>query len=53
MMNYTSTMGLEDKRRRFRDLKDSEIIKKFYRRIQRQVYCGKDSKEVQTLFILN
>jgi hypothetical protein len=59
MINYTSMMGLEDKRRRFSedvvdmDLKDSERIKKFYRQIQRQVHCSQDIKEAQIVFLFN
>ena len=57
MIDYTSMMGLEDKRRRFSedvvdmDLKDSERIKKLYRQIQRQVHCSQDIKEAQTVFL--
>ena len=59
MINYTSMMGLEDKRRRFSedvvdmDRKDSERIKKFYRQIQRQVHCSQDIKEAQIVFLFN
>ena len=57
MIDYTSMMGLEDKRRRFSedvvdmDLKDSERIKKLYRQIQRQVHCSQETKEAPTVFI--
>ena len=56
MINYTSMMGLEDKKRRFSEdvvdmeLKDSERVKKLYRQIQRQVHCSQESKEVLTVF---
>ena len=59
MIDYTSMMGLEDKRRRFSedvvdmDLKDSERLKKFYRQMQRQVHCGQGSKEALTVFLLS
>ena len=59
MIDYTSMMGLEDKKRRFSedvvdiDLKDSERVKKLYRLIQRQVHWSKVSKEGQTVFLLN
>ena len=56
MVDYTSMMGLEDKKRRFSEdvvdmeLKDSERVKKLYRQIQRQVHCNQQSKEVLTVF---
>ena len=56
MIDYTSMMGREDKMRRFSedvvdmDLKDSERLKKLYRQIQRQVHCGKEHKEIITVF---
>ena len=56
MINYTSMMGMEDKKRRFSedvvdmDLKDSERVKKLFRQIQRQVHCSQESKEGQTVF---
>ena len=56
MIDYSSMMGLEDKKRRFSedvvdmDLKDSERVKKLYRQIQRQVHCSQESKEVLTVF---
>ena len=59
MIDYTSMMGLEDKRRRFSedvvdmDLKDSERIKELYRQIQRQVHCSQDIKEAQIVFLFN
>jgi hypothetical protein len=59
MIDYTSMMGLEDKRRRFSedvadmDLKDSERLKKLYRQMQRQVHCGQGSKEALTVFLLS
>ena len=59
MIDYTSMMELEDKRRRFSedvvdmDLKESERLKKLYRQFQRQVHCRQGSKEALTVFILN
>ena len=56
MINYTSMMGMEDRKRRFSEdvvdmeLKDSERVKKLYRQIQRQVHCSQESKEVLTVF---
>ena len=55
MINYTSMIGLEDKRRRFSedvvdmDLKESERLKKLFRQIQRQVHCGQDTKGAVTV----
>jgi hypothetical protein len=55
MIDYTSMMGLEDKKRRFSEdvvdmeLKDSERVKKLYRQIQRQVHCSQESKGVLTV----
>ena len=45
-VDYTSLLGLEDRRKRFSeevvdlDLKDSVRLQKLYRQIQRQVHCG-------------
>ena len=56
MIDYSSMMGMEDKKRRFSedvvdmDLKNSERVKKLYRLIQRQVHCSQESKEEQTVF---
>ena len=56
MINYTSMMGMEDRKRRFSEdvvdmeLKDSERVKKLFRQIQRQVHCSQESKEGQTVF---
>ena len=44
-VDYTSLLGLEDRRKRFSeevvdmDLKDSVRLQKMYRQIQRQVHC--------------
>ena len=44
-VNYTSMLGLEDRKKRFSeevvdlDLKDSVRLQKLYRQIQRQVHC--------------
>ena len=45
-VDYTSSMGREERRQRFSeevvdmDLKDSVRMEKMYRQLQRQVYCG-------------
>ena len=49
-VDYTSMLGLEDKRKRFSeevvdmDLKDSVRLQKMYRQIQRQVHCRNQIK---------
>ena len=50
MVDYTSMLGIEERRQRFseevqdRDLKDSVRLQKMYRELQRQVYCGARDK---------
>ena len=49
-VDYTSVLGLEDRRKRFSeevedlDLKDSVRLQKLYRQIQRQVHCREEEK---------
>ena len=49
-VDYTSLLGLEDRRKRFSeevvdmDLKDSVRLQKMYRQIQRQVHCREQNK---------
>ena len=49
-VDYTSMLGLEDRRKRFSeevvdaDLKDSVRLQKLYRQIQRQVHCREEEK---------
>ena len=49
-VDYTSLLGLEDRRRRFSedvvdiDTKNSVMLQKLYRQIQRQVHCDQDSE---------
>ena len=53
-IDYTSMLGLEDRRRRFSEdvvdfeTKDSIRLQKLYRQIQRQVYCNQESEETAT-----
>ena len=57
-VDYTSLMGLEDRRRRFSEdvvdvvTKENVNMQKLYRQIQRQVYCRQDNKETPTGLIL-
>ena len=57
-IDYTSMLGMEDKRRRFSedvvdmDLKDSVRLKKMYRQIQRQVHFNQQSKGTPTVRLL-
>ena len=50
MIDFTSMMGLEDRKRRLSEdvvdmeLQDRERFKKLYRQIQRQVHCRQESK---------
>ena len=54
-VDYTSLLGLEDRKRRFsedvvdRDTKDRVRLQKLYRQIQRQVHCNQDNKETATV----
>ena len=57
MIDHTSMMGLEDKRRRFSedvvDMDLKERMKKLFRQIQRQVHCGQETKEKLTVLFLS
>ena len=50
-VDYTSLLGMEDRRKRFseeiddKNLKETIRIKKMYRDLQRQVHCKESSKE--------
>ena len=54
IIDYTSIMGLEDRKRRFSnnvpdmELRDRERLKKLYRQIQKQVQCRQDRKRNST-----
>ena len=54
-VDYTSLLGLEDRKRRFsedvvdRDTKDIVRLQKLYRQIQRQVHCNQENKGTATV----
>ena len=59
IIDYTSRIGLEDKKRRFSvdlvdmDLKDRERLQKLYSHIHRHTHCNQQSKGTLAAFPLN